>query len=169
MLLSTLSAYVLIGPRVVYAMAKAGQFPSIAARLSKRAGTPVVATVLQTSVALLLLWTGSFENLIIYAGIGLSIFASLAVSSIYVLRSRRPEMLRPFRTPGYPVTPAVFLVVTSLLTVASAREHPWVFLWTVLSILAGIPLYYLWRGKSRFLDVPWQSSTLNQGKAEDNP
>ena len=168
MLLSTLSAYVLIGPRVVYAMARAGQFPSIAARLSTRAGTPVVATVLQTSVALLLLWTGSFENLIIYAGVGLSIFASLAVSSIYVLRFKRPEMHRPFRTPGYPVTPAVFLVVTGLLTVATAREHPWVFFWAIVSILAGVPLYYLWQGKSRFLDVPRQSSKLNQGKAEDN-
>ena len=102
MLLSTLSAYVLIGPRVVYAMARAGQFPSIAARLSRGAGTPVVATALQTGVALLLLWTGSFENLIIYAGVGLSIFSVLAVSSIYVLRWRRPAMHRPFRTPGYP-------------------------------------------------------------------
>ena len=67
-------------------MARAGQFPSIAARLSRRAGTPVVATVLQTSAALLLLWTGSLESLIIYAGVGLSIFSFLAVSSIYVLR-----------------------------------------------------------------------------------
>ena len=112
MLLSTLSAYVLIGPRVVYAMARAGQFPSIAARLTARAGTPGVATALQTGVALILLWTGSFENLIIYAGVGLSIFSMLAVSSIYVLRLKRPDMHRPFRTPGYPVTPAVFLLVT---------------------------------------------------------
>ena len=113
MLLSTLSAYVLIGPRVVYAMARAGQFPSIAARLTPRAGTPAVATALQTCVALILLWTGSFENLIIYAGVGLSLFSMLAVSSIYVLRSRRPLLHRPFRTPGYPVTPAVFLLVTA--------------------------------------------------------
>jgi basic amino acid/polyamine antiporter, APA family len=161
MLLSTLSAYVLIGPRVVYAMAKAGQFPSIAARLSRGAGTPVVATVLQTGVALLLLWTGSFENLIIYAGFGLSIFASLAVSSIYVLRWKRPEMHRPFRTPGYPVTPAVFLVVTGLLTVATAREHPRVSFYAVLSILAGIPFYCIWQGKNRFLDAVRQFSRLN--------
>ncbi len=162
MLLSTLSAYVLIGPRVVYAMARAGQFPSIAARLSRGAGTPVVATALQTGVALLLLWTGSFENLIIYAGVGLSIFASLAVSSIYVLRWKRPEMHRPFRTPGYPVTPAVFLVVTGLLTVATAREHPRVFVYAILSILAGVPIYYIWQGKSRFLDALRQTSKLNQ-------
>ena len=58
MLLSTLSAYLLLGPRVIYAMARTGQFPSIAARLSGRASTPVVATFLQVAVTLVLLWTG---------------------------------------------------------------------------------------------------------------
>jgi basic amino acid/polyamine antiporter, APA family len=168
MLLSTLSAYVLIGPRVVYAMARAGQFPSIAARLTRGAGTPVVATALQTAVALLLLWTGSFENLIIFAGVGLSIFASLAVSSIYVLRWKRPDLHRPFRTPGYPVTPAVFLVVTGLLTVATAGEHPRVSLYAVLSILAGVPLYYAWQRQSRFLDALRQTSKLNQSGSSRN-
>ena len=168
MLLSTLSAYVLIGPRVVYAMARAGQFPSIAARLSRGAGTPVVATALQTGVALLLLWTGSFENLIIFAGVGLSIFASLAVSSIYVLRWKRPDLHRPFRTPGYPATPALFLIVTALLLVATAREHPRVSLYAVLSILAGVPLYYAWQRQSRFLDAPRQSSKLNESGSSQN-
>jgi APA family basic amino acid/polyamine antiporter len=154
MLLSTLSAYVLIGPRVVFAMARAGQFPSIAARLTRRAGTPAVATALQAAVALILLWTGSFENLIIYAGVGLSIFSMLTVSSIYVLRWKHPEMNRPFRTPGYPVTPAIYLFVTGLLTVATAREHAWVSAYAIMSILAGVPFYYVWQGKSRFLDAP---------------
>ena len=167
MLLSTLSAYVLIGPRVVYARARAGQYPSIAAlsgaRHASRRHPP-----LKLAVALILLWTGSFENLIIYAGVGLSIFAALAVSAIYVLRIRRPGMYRPFRTPGYPVTPAVFLVMTGVLTVATARERPLIFLCAALSILAGIPLYYLWQGKSRFLDVLRPGSKLNQGKAEDD-
>jgi len=154
MLLTTLSAYVLIGPRVVFAMARAGQFPSVAARLTRRAGTPAVATALQVAVALFLLWTGSFENLIIYAGVGLSIFSMLAVSSIYVLRWKHPEMNRPFRTPGYPFTPAFYLVVTGLLTVATAREHSRVSAYAFVSILAGIPFYYVWQGKSRFLDAP---------------
>ena len=96
---------------------------------------------------MILLWTGSFENLIIFAGVGLSIFSMLAVSSIYVLRWKRPEMHRPFRTPGYPVTPAIFLLVTGLLTVATAREHPGSQLYAVLSILAGVPLYYVWQGQ----------------------
>jgi APA family basic amino acid/polyamine antiporter len=148
MLLSTLSAYVLIGPRVVYAMAQAGQFPAIAARLSRGAATPVVATALQVGVALVLLWTGSFDSLIVYAGIGLSIFSMLAMSSIYVLRWKRPEIPRPFRTPGYPVTPAVYLVMTALLTAATFKARPITSSIALLSIAAGVPLYYFWQASS---------------------
>lgn len=162
MLLSTLSAYVLIGPRVVFAMAKAGQFPAFAGRLSERAGTPAIATWLQAAVALVLLWTGSFENLIIYAGVGLSMFSMLAVSSIYVLRWKLPDLSRPFRTPGYPVTPAIFLLMTGALIVATIGEHPRVSLYAVLSILTGVPLYYMWQAKHRFLDAAHQISKLNR-------
>jgi APA family basic amino acid/polyamine antiporter len=147
MLLSTLSAYVLIGPRVIFAMAHAGQFPAIAARLTRRADTPAVATAFQISVALALLWTGSFENIVVYASVGLSIFSMLAMSSIYILRWRRPDLERPFRTPGYPVTPAVYLIVTGLLTAAAFYARPWVSLGALLSILAGVPIYDLWQAR----------------------
>ncbi len=120
MLLSTLSAYVLIGPRVVFAMAQAGQFPAFAARLTRRAGTPAVATALQVVVALVLLWTGTQESIIVYSGVGLSIFSMMAMSSIYILRARRPDLRRPFRTPGYPVTPAIYLFLT--LTTPGAQS-----------------------------------------------
>jgi APA family basic amino acid/polyamine antiporter len=145
MLLSTLSAYVLIGPRVVFAMAEVGQFPAIAARLTKGAGTPAVATALQVAVALVLLWTGTQESIIVYAGVGLSIFSMLAMSSIFVLRWRRPDLARPFRTPGYPVTPAVYLLLTSLLTAATFHDRPKVSSYALLSILAGVPFYYVWQ------------------------
>jgi basic amino acid/polyamine antiporter, APA family len=166
MLLSTLSAYTLIGPRVVYAMAKADQFPAVAARLTARAGTPAVATALQIGVALILLWTGTQESIIVYAGVGLSIFSMLAMSSIYVLRWRYPDLVRPFRTPGYPVTPAVYLFLTGLLTLATFHDRPKVSIYALLSILAGIPFYYVWRAKSRLLDglrrilkvIGWKSS-----------
>ncbi len=150
MLLSTLSAYVLIGPRVVYAMAQAGQFPLIAGRLTRRAATPAVATALQVGVALALLWTGSFESLLVYAGVGLSIFSILAMSSIYVLRWKRPDLPRPFRTPGYPVTPAVYIVSTALVTAATFLKYPKPATIALLSILAGVPVYFLWQAGGRF-------------------
>jgi basic amino acid/polyamine antiporter, APA family len=161
MLLSTLSAYVLIGPRVVFAMAQAGQFPAFAARLTRKAGTPAVATALQVCAALVLLWTGSFEGLIIYAGFGLSIFSMLAISSIYILRWKRPDLPRPFRTPGYPVTPAVYLFLTALLTTATFYNRPRISSYATLSILAGVPFYYVWRHMSRLLDAVWRMLKLN--------
>ncbi|MBV8488257.1 MAG: amino acid permease, partial [Planctomycetaceae bacterium] len=71
MLLSTLSVYLLLGPRVIYAMACTGQFPRVAARLTVRSGTPGVATFFQVALTLLLLWTGSFESIMVYASVGL--------------------------------------------------------------------------------------------------
>jgi APA family basic amino acid/polyamine antiporter len=153
MLLSTLSAYLLIGPRVVYAMACAGQFPALAATLTRQAGTPAVATLLQLGVAVVLLWTGSFESILIYASVGLSLFSMLAMSSIYVLRWRRPDLTRPFRTPGYPVTPAIYLVITGLVTAATFYKQSEVSCYALVSILAGVPVFYISQGKGRSLDA----------------
>ncbi len=85
------------------------------------------------------------RSIIEYAGIGLSIFSMLAMSSIYVLRWKRPDLPRPFRTPGYPVTPAVYLVLTALVTLAAFTQTPVVSSYALLSILAGVPVYYLWQ------------------------
>lgn len=143
MMLSSLSVYMLIGPRVIYAMAKAGQFPAAAGRLSSRAETPAVATLFQVAASLVLLWTGSFEWILVYASVGLSSFSILAMSSIFVLRIKRPEMPRPFRTPGYPLTPILYLVLTVALLGAAFKSKPEVSTISVVSMLAGIPVYYL--------------------------
>jgi APA family basic amino acid/polyamine antiporter len=145
MLLSSLSAYLLIGPRVLYAMAEAGQFPAMAAKLTRKARTPGIATALQVAVTLVMLWIGSVKSIIEYAGIGLSIFSMLAMSSIFVLRWKRPDLPRPFRTPGYPVTPALYLVLTGMMTWAAFRMRPVESKYALLSILAGVPFYYAWR------------------------
>ena len=123
-LLASLSAYVLTGPRVLYAMARAGQFPAIAGRLTSRSQTPAVATALQVGWALVVLWVGTLGDILIYAGVGLALFSMLAVSSIYALRVTRPDLPRPFRTPGYPLVPAVFLLGTALLTAAAFSKQP---------------------------------------------
>ena len=169
MLLSTLSVYVLIGPRVVFAMAKAGQFPAVAARLTYRAQTPAVATAAQVTVALVLLWTGTQASIIEYASVGLAIFSMLAMSSIFILRWRRPDLPRPFRTPGYPITPAVYLFLTGVLTVATFLDKPIPSCYALASILAGIPFYYVWRGKAPSLDALRRISKLvKRGSGESD-
>lgn len=147
-LLASVSAYILTGPRVVYAMARAGQFPKVAGRLSAR-GTPVIATVLQVTWSLVLLWTASFEWILLYSGVGLAAFSMLTVAAVYVLRRRRPELSRPFRTPGYPVVPAVYLFGTAILTAAVIYERPIVSSISLLTIALGVPVYFLWVGSAR--------------------
>jgi len=142
-LLASVSAYVLTGPRVAYAMARAGQFPEIAGRISSR-GTPAIATALQVAWSLVLLWTASFDAILQYSGVGLAIFSMLTVSAVYILRKRRPDLPRPFRTPGYPIVPAIYLVGTGLLVAAVIKERPIVSSVSLFSIAAGVPVYYLW-------------------------
>ena len=142
-LLASLSAYVLAGPRVLYAMAKAGQFPAVAGRLTRRSRTPAVATAMMVGSALVVLWTGSFESILVYAGVGLALFSMLTISAVYVLRVTRPDLPRPFRTPGYPLTPAVFLIGTAVLVVATVGQRPKESLVSLLSLLAGVPVYYV--------------------------
>ena len=140
-LLASVSAYILTGPRVVYAMARAGQFPDFAGRLSAR-GTPAIATVLQVAWSLVLLWTTSLESILIYSGVGLAIFSMLTVAAVYVLRHRRPDLPRPFRTPGYPLVPGVYLAGTGLLTAAVFYARPVISSISLLSIAVGVPVYY---------------------------
>ncbi len=143
-LLASVSAYVLTGPRVAAAMARAGQFPALAGRESD-SGAPVIATLLQSAWAIVLLWTASFETILMYAGIGLAIFSMLSVAAVIVLRVRRPELPRPFRVPGYPLVPAVYLAGTGLLTAAVAWERPAVAAVSVATIAAGVPVWWLGR------------------------
>ena len=147
-LLASVSAYILTGPRVAYAMARAGQFPEVAGRLSAR-DAPAIATALQVAWSLVLLWTASFERILLYSGVGLAIFSMLTVSAVYVLRWRRPDLPRPFRTPGYPLVPAVYLVGTGLLTAAVFYERPVVSSISLLSIAVGVPVYYFGTSAAR--------------------
>jgi APA family basic amino acid/polyamine antiporter len=141
-LFSSASAYVLAGPRVACAMARDGRFPAIAGRVSA-SGAPVSATLLQVGWAAVLLWTASFERILVFAGVGLALFSMLAVAAVFVLRRRRPDLPRPFRTPGYPWVPAVYLVGTAVLTAAVFRERPVESLLSLAAIAAGIPVYLL--------------------------
>lgn len=146
-LLASLSALVLSGSRVVWAMAQDGVFPSFASRLSDRGNVPVRATWLLSGLAVAMLWTGTFRELIVFSGVGLALGSMAAIASVFVLRVRRPELPRPFRTPGYPIVPLVYLAITGVLVAATLidpREGP-AARWSLVGILAGCPVYWLCR------------------------
>ncbi len=144
-LLATLSAYILIGPRVYYAMARDGLFPSAAGRVNPRTGALTTATLIQTVCTLVLLLSSTLREILTYVGVGLSVSSFFVILAVFVLRVRRPEMVRPFRTPGYPVVPLVFLACVAWMIVFAFVREP---VWSAISIgiiLLGIPVYYAWQ------------------------
>ena len=142
--LSTVSAFIITGPRIYYAMAKDGLFPSLAGHVSPKGRVPIYAMISQSACAIIILFVTDFQNLYQYTSVGLSVFALLFIGAVYVLRWRRPDMERPFRLPGYPVVPAIFLVVILFMTVFAFKQWPKPSAYSLGSILAGIPVYYVW-------------------------
>lgn len=141
-ILAALSAYILTGPRIVYAMAQDGLFPGFAAKIHSKSQVPVVAILVQGMLSLLFLWTGTFEQILGVAGYGLAVVGVLAVAPIFVLR-RRPDFKPPFRVPLYPFTPALFLLVSLASLVVSFVQQPGISALSIASILAGFPLYFI--------------------------
>ena len=142
--MATVSAFVITGARVYYAMARDGLFPSVAGRLSTKGQVPVYAMIAQSVCAIAILFVTDFQSLYKYASVGLSLFAMLFIATVYVLRWRCPDMARPFRVPGYPVVPAIFLVVTLFMAVFAFIQWRKPSAYSLGSILAGIPVYYIW-------------------------
>lgn len=131
-------------PRVFYAMAKDGVFFQTLARVHPRFGTPALAIIASAAWSALLALTGTFEQLLTYVVFAGWAFYALAAASIFVYRRRRPDAPRPFRTPGYPVTPAVFIAVSSAIVVNTLVSRPTQALLGLGIVLLGTPAYLWW-------------------------
>jgi len=139
------SAMVWAGPRVYYAMAKDGLIPSLFASTPGRQQTPINAILLQSLWASALILSGSFERLVIYSGTVLMIFSALAVGAVPILRRREPDLPRPYRTPLYPFVPAFYLLASTVIVGSALYERPVEGGLGIATVLAGTPLYLLWR------------------------
>jgi APA family basic amino acid/polyamine antiporter len=135
-------------PRVFYAMAKDGVFFQTLARVHPRYGTPAVAIVASAAWSALLAASGTFEQLLTYVVFAGWAFYALAAASIFVYRRRRPDAPRPFRTPGYPLTPVLFIVVSAAIVVNTLITQPKQALLGLGIILLGTPAFLWWRKRS---------------------
>jgi len=139
------SAMVWTGPRVYYAMAQDGLIPSLFAKTPGMQQAPINAILLQSLWASALIVSGSFERLVIYSGTVLTIFSALAVGAIPILRRQEPTLPRPYRTPLYPFVPAFYLLVSTVIVGSALYERPVEGGLGIATVLAGTPLYVLWR------------------------
>ncbi len=154
-IIGAVSAMVASGPRVYYAMARDGLAHSRFGHLNHRTGAPVIAIIAQAVVAMALALTGAFEALLIYAGSAMSLFTGLAVASLYLIRRDDPHHSpHVFRTPGYPITPAIYLILVLTAFIQSLRERPWPTGAALLTIVAGIGIYFIARSSGWLNDSP---------------
>jgi APA family basic amino acid/polyamine antiporter len=140
---------ILAGARVYYAMARDGLFFKSAGELSAKSKTPVVSLIVQCIWTCLLCLSGSYGQLLDYIIFAVLIFYILTIFSLFVLRRTRPDVERPYRAIGYPVLPALYIVMAVFIDVVLLRYKPQ-YTWPGLFIvLLGIPVYFIWAGRSR--------------------
>jgi APA family basic amino acid/polyamine antiporter len=142
--------YTLTAPRIYFAMAGDGLFFRRVATVHPRFRTPAFAIVVQSLWAsVLILFWGTFENLISYVVFTDWIFFGLAAASVFIFRARLPNAERPVRVPLYPLTPA-FFVATSIWFVAVTLVQRPAQAWAGLMFLAlGVPVYFYWKARRR--------------------
>ncbi len=144
-LLSLVSAMMMTGPRVYQAMAHDGLFFPGISKLQGERATPGNAIRLQAGLALLLVLTASFENLIVFIGFTLALFSLLAVAGLMVLRRRNPAPDLPYQTWGYPFTAILFILGNLWIIVFSIINRPAVSLTGLAAILAGALCYFFFK------------------------
>jgi APA family basic amino acid/polyamine antiporter len=146
---------ILSGARIYYAMAKDGLFFRSAGRVNSF-HAPGVALVMQGIWASLLCLSGTYGQLLDFLIFAVVIFYILTLVGFFVLRWRRPEMPRPYRAFGYPVLPALYIVMAIFVEVQLLRYKPQ-YTWPgLIIVLLGIPVYLLWRSGQK----PAESSEI---------
>ena len=143
----TAGIYTLSSPRIYYAMARDGLFFKKLAEVHPRFHTPVNAILAQSgwAVVLLLFW-GTFEDVITYVVFSDWIFFCLTAISVFVFRIKKKDVERSYKTLGYPVTPLIFILITSLFVVNTLIEkpmHAWAGL--ILMVIGGLLFVYFKR------------------------
>jgi APA family basic amino acid/polyamine antiporter len=135
---------ILAGARVYYAMAKDGLFFRGASRLHPKYRTPAHSLVMQCIWTCILCISGSYGQLLDYIIFAVLVFYILTIAGLFVLRFRRPNDPRPYRAVGYPVLPAIYILMAVFIDIVLLRYKPQ-YTWPgLIIVLLGIPVYFLW-------------------------
>ena len=141
--LGSLATIIMSAPRVYFAMARDGLFFPSAAVIHPRFKTPARCIALQAVLAIILVLTGTFEQIVSYFFFVVLVFLGLTVFGLFLLRRRNTAQAVQYSTPGYPVTPIVFLVLLILVLFLLAAGQPKQSFLGCAVVLLGVPVYYL--------------------------
>ena len=144
-ILAALNGSILSGSRVPYAMARDRLFFAGVARVHPEHRTPSVSILLLSAWAALLVLSGRYDQLFTYVIFASSILYGMATASVIVLRFKRPEMPRPYKTLGYPFVPLAFVLAISCLVISTLIKSPRESLLGLGLIALGLPFYFYWK------------------------
>ena len=142
---SAVNAILLTAPRVFYAMAKDGLFFRKLAEIHPRLGTPAIAIAATALWSMVLAASGTYTQLLTYVVFTAWIFYGLGAVSVFVFRRTRPDAPRPFRVPGYPWTPALFVLAALGIVIATLVGQPARAIAGLVALAVGMPAYLIWR------------------------
>lgn len=148
---AAINGSILSGSRVSYAMARDGLFPRWLARVDPVHHVPGGAVLFLCALASILAFSGRYEEIITYVIFTSWILYAMTTASVIVLRRKRPDMPRPYRTIGYPVIPAVFVLAAGAMLISTLFESPRESLIGLLGIVVAWPFYRYWSRKKRRL------------------
>lgn len=139
-LFSSLSAFIILGPRVYYAMSKDSLFFPFAAKVNPETKVPSLSIILQAVIAIVIALSGAFEHILTYMGFSLGIFPLLAVLGVFKLRRQHATSLK---LPGFPLTQIIYLIAGISILILGLLQSPIPSAVAILTVLAGIPAYFI--------------------------
>jgi APA family basic amino acid/polyamine antiporter len=142
LLVSTISAMVLAGPRVMQQMGNSIKGLSFFA-ISNKNKVPYLAIIFQSVLALILVATSSFQSLITYVSFTLNLFTFLTVFGVFILRYKQKHVKTSYKTPFYPITPVLFLSVILWILYSIILERPLESLYGLLTVASGLVIYFV--------------------------
>jgi len=144
-LFSSLSAFIIIGPRVYYSMANDGLFFRSVAKIHPKFEVPSNSILLQGLIAVILAISGSFEQVLTYMGFALGIFPVMTVLGVFKLRKNNKDNIK---LPGYPVTQIVYIITGIMILVLSFLERPAESSVALGVVAVGVPAYFIFKKTS---------------------
>jgi APA family basic amino acid/polyamine antiporter len=144
-LFSSISAFIILGPRVYFAMAEDGHFFKFASSIHPKYQVPTYSIIFQGLISVVIILSGTFDQILTYMGFSLGIFPIITIFGLFKLRKQNKSVLK---LPGYPITPLIYIMAGVTMLILSFMERPMESSIAILTILAGLPAYYFF-GKGR--------------------
>ncbi len=155
-LFSSISAFIILGPRVYYAMAADGYFFKFASKVHPKFHVPTKSIIFQGAISIIILLSGTFDQILTYMGFALGIFPLLAVVGLFKLRRQGKSVMH---LPGFPITAFIYLLAGIMILGLALMERPVETGIAILTVLIGIPAYFM------FIWIKKKDQVMNGGNS----